>query len=611
MRNYTIFSKLFLTHTAIGLVSLFSLSIIFYFLFQNALIQLTINQLSSINALKKNHIDQYFNETQKNIEFQFDHRNSIGRPMADVKKELETMQQLYHFESMVVVDDQYQKFLSTSSDSLLTNIIAAFGQTHSEPLDKFIIWDATAMMRSPNTVIVYAMPFRVDAKTISGFVFIHDDFGKVQRILQETTGMGNTGESYLVGNDFRMRSASRLIPHLPPASIEVNTVASKNVFKGIYQGGIILDYRQVKVLSYYRKIGSPSLHWALVSEIDFEEAVKPMIHWRNYIVLVTLLLLIVIIGITYFISNAISLPILGLKNTIVELSRGIIPPNKIIHSNTSEVGQIAQAMGEWIEGIKRTTEFANEIGAGKFNTPFITLSDQDTLGFALIRMRDKLKRLSEEQLRLVREKAAALLEGQENERKRIVQELHDGVGQLLTGVRLRVQMLEQEEKLKREILVLIDETVAEVKRISYQVMPNAIVDFGLEAALNGLCDHVRKLIPMTIDFDFVKETDRPLRFEISIAVFRIVQEGFNNIMKHSKATQVELYMLYSEEQLYFIVKDNGRGFDESATGTSQGFGLHSMRERAKLLNGNLEIHSTPGQGTVIEVTIPIDQSGNG
>jgi len=101
-----------------------------------------------------------------------------------------------------------------------------------------------------------------------------------------------------------------------------------------------------------------------------------------------------------------------------------------------------------------------------------------------------LKELSEEQIKLSREKASALLQGQENERKRIVQDLHDGIGQHLTGIRLQVQSLE-ESKTKHELELLIDEIIKEVKRVSYNIMPSAIVDFGLKAALDGLCENVK------------------------------------------------------------------------------------------------------------------------
>lgn len=603
LKKLKIFTRLFLTHTAIGLVSVVSLSVIFYFLLLNALIERTSDQLSSINILKKNTIEEYFNETQKNLELHFGQKKIKAKNLSSLKDELSIVRQLYNFKSIVVFDAQWKKIITTSSDSLLMEVMSSLSQKQ-KTVKKFQLIEAVTFVPVHNTIIVYVMSVS-DGDGVSGYIFIEDDFNTIQKILQETTGMGNTGESYLVGNDLRMRSRSRFNPSQPPLLIEVNTDAARGAFLGSNKSAIILDYRGVKVLTVSRKITSPYLQWALISEIDFEEAMMPMVKGRNYIILATVLIIIVIIAITLFISNAISKPILHLKKIIIQLSRGEIPAIAAKLDDGSELGQIAQAIDELVIGLKQTTQFADQIGAGEFNAPYTALSDKDTLGYALIHMRDKLKSLSEEQVRLIREKASALLEGQENERKRIVRDLHDGVGQLLTGIRLRVQMLEHEEQLRNEIMRLINETIAEVKRVSYNVMPNAIVDFGLEAALRGLCDNVRKYASMNIDFNYVKEFDHALSFDVSIAVFRIVQEGFNNIMKHSGGTHADLLVLDREHQLYLLLKDNGSGFIEGSTNSGAGFGLRNMKERAKLLNGNLEIHSMEGQGTTIEVTIPL------
>ena len=602
MKKLKIFARLFLTHTVIGLVSVISLSVIFYLLFLNALIQRTSYQLSSINILKKNNIEEYLGETQKNLQLHFGQKNVTPRNLASWKSELSIVTQLYDFKSIVVVDSSWNQVTGTANDSLLVKVLKVF-QEQRHVVTSFQITEAASVISIANTVLIYVVPLS-DGNSISGYILVEDDFNTIQKILLEIAGMGDTGESYLVGKDLRMRSRSRFNPSRAPSTIEVNTEATKDAFMGSSESGIILDYRGVKVLTVYRKIDSPFLSWVLLSEIDYEEAMQPTIEARNYIVLATALIMLVIVAITFFISNAISKPILHLKNSITQLSKGIIPSENAKLDDASELGQIASALDELVIGLKRTTQFADEIGAGKFNASYTALSNQDTLGYSLIQMRDKLKTLSDEQARLIREKASALMEGQENERKRIVQDLHDGVGQLLTGIRLRVQMMEHDEKVRDEIMSLINETIVEVKRVSYNVMPNAIVDFGLEAALRGLCDNVKKYTSMSIDFSYVKEFDHTLRFDISIALFRIVQEGFNNIMKHAGATHADLYVLHREHQLYLVLKDNGHGFEEGKQSNS-GLGLHSMKERAKLLNGNLEIDSMPGHGTTIEVTIPL------
>src|SRR5690606_20959513 len=203
------------------------------------------------------------------------------------------------------------------------------------------------------------------------------------------------------------------------------------------------------------------------------------------------------------------------------------------------------------------------IGQGQFDAPYEKLSDRDSLGTALIRMRDELKGFNEREHQLAMSRAAALLEGQELERRRITLELHDGVGQLLTAIKMRVEVLDGDEEKKEGIKAYINDTIAEVRRISYNVMPQALVDYGLKAAVAGLCDNIRKYSGLTIDFNWVEEVATRLDFDVSIAVFRIVQEGLNNIVKHAKATQVEISLVINEDSVYLILADNGKGFESA------------------------------------------------
>jgi two-component system NarL family sensor kinase len=212
--------------------------------------------------------------------------------------------------------------------------------------------------------------------------------------------------------------------------------------------------------------------------------------------------------------------------------------------------------------------------------------------------------LVEREIKLVRDKTATLLEGQENERKRITQELHDGVGQLLTALRLRIDVIQFDNALRRELVDLINETIGEVKRISYNLMPGSLVDFGLEAALKGLCDNTARYSSLKFDFRYIRESHHTLSFDVTVAVFRIVQEGINNILKHASASQVELHIIDKDDEIYILLKDNGNGFDV-AHPTHVGLGLRSMTERAKLLRGSVDIHSAPGEGTIVEARIPL------
>lgn len=604
MRGTRIFTRLFLSNSVIGLFAVISISVAFYFLIRNALIDRTLDQLASVNTLKEEQIDSYFNQHRKDLQFLFTHdffleHFKIDREFAltaksfpeEVGAEIRAIQGIYDFAEITVVNRDWATVYATSGHEfgpteILKHIPHEPGGFH---------WiDASPVVESGFTELYYVIPIHKQDHFL-GFILVRENFAKVQRLLLENAGMGSTGESYIVGQDHQLRSASRFFPDKPPLTITIDNTPTNN-------DHLRTDYRGVRVISFSRTLVNPELHWQLVSEIDWEEAMMPVVEFRNYLMLVSFLVAIVIVVISVLNSNALSRPVLHLRGIISQLGRGVLPTGEVKVPNRDEIGQIAVAVNQLVRGLKDTTEFARQIGQGNFDTHYQSLSDQDTLGLALIDMRDQLKAFNEREIKLVRDKAAALLEGQENERKRIIQELHDGVGQLLTAIRLRVEILPLDPSQKKDVLDLINDTIAEVKRISYNVMPGSLVDFGLEAALKGLCDHTSRYSQLTFDFRFIRESDHVIAFDATIAVFRIVQEGINNILKHSQARAVELHVLDKEDEIYVLLKDDGIGFDGRET---SGFGLRSMKERARLLNGSVDIHSTAGEGTTVEVRIPL------
>jgi signal transduction histidine kinase len=342
-----------------------------------------------------------------------------------------------------------------------------------------------------------------------------------------------------------------------------------------------------------------------MTEIDVKEAMQPILVLRNYFVITAMASIMLTVLITYVISNRIVKPILHLKDVIITLSQGVVSTAVHPLPATDEIGQISQAVAQLAKGMERTTVFAERIGAGDLEASFDKLSKDDQLGQALLQMRDELRSFQDQLLRSARARAAALLEGQENERRRIIKELHDGVGQMLTAIRMQVDAADGLGANKTHIREMINDTVNEVKRISYNVMPQSIVDFGLEAALRGICDTIGRLWQGTIDYKYIAEANHKLNFEVSIAAFRIAQEGLNNVVRHANASIVRLYVVDKDDELYMLLEDNGVGFivEERRSGT--GSGLRNIRERAELLNGEVSIESTKGTGTCIEVHIPI------
>ncbi len=615
MINLKILTKLFLSHSSLVLLTALAISFIFYTVLSDALLQRTLDQLSSINILKRDLVQSYFFRSQQNLEAllvenkftkiysELTEHPGLSEENGDLT-DIENLCTLYNFKNIHVFDTHHRQLFSTDEEMYPEGLLRRIDSAISIAPGQIHTIDASHNSPDHHTLLFYYVPILVEGNLV-GIVLVQENFQKIQSILLETTGMGNTGESYVVGSDFTLRSTSRFFPDSLPGLIGVDTEAVRNSFQGRSGQGIIKDYRDVSVLSAYSSVQNPDLKWVIISEIDEAEAMLPILSLRNYFIVITLFIIVLTIVITYFLSNAIVRPVLQLKDIILTLSKGMTVPHSQLKTSTDEIGEMAQAIRQLTTGLERTAFFASEIGSGNFNTHFTPLSEKDQLGLALLRMRDELQGFHERELKLARARAAALLEGQENERRRIIKELHDGVGQMLTAIRMQVDSLESEKERREEIKAYINEAIAEVKRISYHVMPQAIVDFGLEAALKGLCDTIKKFSSLSIDFRYIREFEHKLDFEISIAVFRIAQEGLNNIVKHAGATTVNLHVLDKEDELYFILEDNGKGFDEKELVSNPGSGMRNIRERVVLLNGTVEIHTAAGKGTTIEIHIPV------
>jgi two-component system sensor histidine kinase DegS len=148
--------------------------------------------------------------------------------------------------------------------------------------------------------------------------------------------------------------------------------------------------------------------------------------------------------------------------------------------------------------------------------------------------------------------------------------------------------------------------ISEIRQLSHALHPPQIEDLGLIAALEGLCQDFKSYSEITIRYHF-DEIQRPLPSIANITIYRLFQEGLNNILKHSHATEARLELTSSENTLQVVIQDNGVGFkvDEflSPSPNTKTLGLISMRERLALIGGELRISSTPGKGTTILATL--------
>jgi two-component system NarL family sensor kinase len=206
-----------------------------------------------------------------------------------------------------------------------------------------------------------------------------------------------------------------------------------------------------------------------------------------------------------------------------------------------------------------------------------------------------------------------VLDAQEDERGRVARELHDGISQILVGVRYALdtarRKLDRGDPSAGEPLAKGIETlgtaISEVRRISRDLRPGLLDDLGLGPALKNLTDEFGARTGMTTEFHTVVFRNR-LDPDAKIALYRIAQEALTNIERHAGATHVVIDLRGHKRGATLKITDNGCGIDPGTSGRSTGLGLRNMAERVEQLDGSLTLSTPPGQsGTVIEVTVPL------
>ncbi|WP_085319983.1 cache domain-containing protein [Vibrio harveyi] len=200
---------------------------------------------------------------------------------------------------------------------------------------------------------------------------------------------------------------------------------------------------------------------------------------------------------------------------------------------------------------------------------------------------------------------------QEDEKKHLARELHDGINQLLVSSKCHLDLMAhriEDEKLKahldksqRSLITAINE----VRHISHQLRPSALDDIGLEAALSTLLQDFHSHSGMDIDSHFDTEQVK-LKSEVATTLYRVAQESLNNIEKHAKAKKVTVILQKMGNMLQLLIRDDGMGFMVNPSVHRQGIGLRNMRERVEFIGGEFELMSEPGLGTEITVLLDLD-----
>ena len=218
-------------------------------------------------------------------------------------------------------------------------------------------------------------------------------------------------------------------------------------------------------------------------------------------------------------------------------------------------------------------------------------------------------RESENRLRSL---SSQLLTVQENERKRVAREIHDGIGQMLTAIKFKVEDTIQQkgkgkvkikEKPLETIIPLIQGSIEEVRRIQMDLRPSTLDDLGILATIDWFCREFGKIYSTIHIEKLINIHENEVPALLKTVIFRVMQEALNNIAKHSKADLIHLTLRETDDKVELVIQDNGQGFDLAEAlamdSSRRGLGLTSMRERTELSGGSFNVESVPRKGTVI------------
>lgn len=235
------------------------------------------------------------------------------------------------------------------------------------------------------------------------------------------------------------------------------------------------------------------------------------------------------------------------------------------------------------------------------------------IGYGLFRKKQLEQKaiLATEQAKQREQLTKAVIDAEENERKRIGSDLHDGVGQLFSAVKMNLSGLfdrinfesNNEKFLAEKTLALVDESCKEVRIISHKMMPNALLRSGIASDIKSFIEKLDEQ-NLKVNFEASGFSDQ-LEHNEEVILYKVIQELVSNIIKHAKATELTINLINDKGSIKALVKDNGLGFDLSRMNSFEGIGLKNIKTRVDYLKGKIDFNSAPNKGTEVNIFVPL------
>ncbi len=574
----SITERLVLIYVLISLFAVVLVGFLSYRMAKNALVSRTFEQLISVREFKRKQVENFFNDRSSDAEYlarliASSGMGSESRPDSLIKIFVRESA-YYDFAAFVPAAGTGKSPAAINYDkiplagqrplpAILMNSLSVAYKSNSTTKKEY--YNGT----TPGTPSIFIITPAIERGVFLGAVVLSVRHQSVNSIMYESSpgkGLGKTGETYLVGSDMLMRSSSRFVENTV-YNMKVATRGASAALSGRHGTAVYGDYRGQKVLGAFRKLDLPGLDWVILAEIDYDEANVPIIEIRNSIIFLSVMISVIVFIFTYIISKKISNPLIRLTNAAKNIEKGMYIEKLEIESN-DEIGTLADSFNKMADELKKHEE-----------------------ALAL----EKMKR------------ARSSIDAQEHERERLARELHDGLGQSLIALKLRLENIElsaetpMAQKMLDGLKAAFDSLIDETRRISNGLQPAVLKELGLAAALRNICREISGLLGIEVSMAIDPRVDE-LNKSTKVYIFRIVQEALNNSVKHSSATEISVSCSLQEEFVHLSLSDNGKGFnfEESKFGN----GIFNIMDRAKLIGGEAVFSTFPGNGTKIIINFP-------
>ncbi|WP_299013271.1 ATP-binding protein [uncultured Polaribacter sp.] len=499
--------------------------------------------------------------------------------------------------------NQLTKLIEKEFTSFKENISPDTTASFPIPANKFLttgIFDLTYLNPKKETAVTFI-------KIVNGQRFIKTlDYTKIKNILTERAGMGASGESYIVGEDYRLRTPSRFYPEKTPYTIIAKTEGVATSMLNKSGTKVIKDYRNIPVYSAFTPIHIRNLNWVILSEIDVKEITIPLQKLRLKLCILTLFILSISVTLSLFLTKIITNPLKKLERHIDFMAKGNYTQRIKLKKSPKEIKQMNFALDNLSAAIASAVTFSSEIGNMNLKSAYKPKSKADILGESLLKMRNKLEAYRTLESELNTANKRFLIQNLEAERTRLARELHDGLGPLLTTLKIYIQNKITDKDKKDIIKTYIDDAIAEVRQMTNILMPTSLSKFGIGTTLEKYVANIKKSTPILICFDdATKEENSKISVEQAINLYRITQELINNSIKHGNPSQIKISLTEFDDFLSLYYTDNGTGFNTNET--SKGFGLNNIKSRVEICKGILKLQSKKGE-TVFDIEMPINKN---